>query len=128
VFRVQDGAPAAPPLPAVAPGLGSFRVTGAVSELETGRPLAGLVVRAFDKDLVSDDYLGSATTDRNGRYEIGFDVDAFRDPFDEKPDLYVRVFATDGRELASTETAVRWDAGALERLDVAVPAARLGAA
>lgn len=102
-----------------------FRLAGRVCALESDEPLAGVVVRAFDKDVVSDDYLGSAMTDAEGRYEVHFGADAFRAGFDRHPDLYVRVFAADGRELASTEAAVRWDAGAAEELDVAVPRARL---
>ena len=74
---------------------------------------------------MSDDYLGSATTDGDGRYAVEFGADAFRDAFDQRPDLYVRVFAADGRELASTAAAVRRDAGAAEQLDVSVPRARL---
>ena len=131
VFRVSGlrGAEAAP-APVPEPGAGDlapgrFRLTGAIRELESGRPLAGLLVRAFDKDLVSDDYLGSATTDDDGRYAVEFGADAFRDAFDQRPDLYVRVFAADGRELASTAAAVRRDAGAAEQLDVSVPRARL---
>ncbi len=104
---------------------GRFVVAGVVRELESGRPLAGLVVRGFDKDLLSDDYLGSATTDAEGRYEISFGVEAFRDLFERRPDLYVRVFDAAGQLLHSTEDAVRWDAGKTERLDVAVPRARL---
>ena len=40
-----------------------FRVSGTIEEEETGRPLADLIVRAFDRDLISDDRLGFATTD-----------------------------------------------------------------
>jgi hypothetical protein len=47
-----------------------FRVHGTVEEAETGRPLAGLIVRAFDRDLVFDDKLGFATTDADGRFAI----------------------------------------------------------
>jgi hypothetical protein len=102
-----------------------FTVYGVVRELESGRALGGLVVRGFDKDLMSDDYLGSASTDAGGRYEIQFSAESFRDLFERRPDLYVRVFSADGRLLLSTEDAVRWDAGKTEQLDVAVPRAQL---
>jgi hypothetical protein len=82
-------------------------------------------VRGFDKDLMSDDYLGSATTDPDGRYEIRFAAEAFRDVFERHPDLYVRVFDASGRPLVSTEGSVRWDAGRSEQLDVEVPGALL---
>jgi class 3 adenylate cyclase len=116
------GVEAAPP---ATPGPGRFVLSGVVRERESGRPLAGLVVRAFDKDLMSDDYLGSATTDGEGRYEVRFTADAFRDLFERHPDLFVRVYDAAGREVASTQDAVRWNAGASERLDVAVSSARL---
>jgi class 3 adenylate cyclase len=118
--------PAAPPArPLAADAAEGFVLSGRVRERESGRPLAGLVVRAFDKDLMSDDYLGSAMTDAEGRYEVRFTVEAFRDLFERHPDLYIRVFDATGRELGTTQDAVRWNAGAVERLDVAVPSARL---
>jgi hypothetical protein len=74
---------------------------------------------------MSDDYLGSATTDGEGRYEVRFTAEAFRDLFERHPDLFVRVYDAAGRELGSTQDAVRWNAGAVERVDLAVPSARL---
>jgi hypothetical protein len=42
------------------------------------------------------------------------------------PDIYLRIFdATGSSELHHTQDAVRWNVGAVERLDVAVPRARL---
>ena len=88
--------------------------------------LAGLLVRAWDRDLLHDDFLGEATTDAAGRYEIRFTDEFFADLFEQSPDLYVRVFDGAGeRELCSTRDSVRWNAGAVERLDVEVPAAAL---
>jgi class 3 adenylate cyclase len=153
VFRVMAGAVAEPPLeagpervaatvvaapapPVAAPspaaeapaadGVERFVLAGVVRERESGQPLAGLVVRAFDKDLLSDDYLGSATTDAEGRYEVRFTVEAFRDLFERSPDLYVRVYDAVGRELGSTQDAVRWNVGAVERVDVDLPHQQLG--
>lgn len=116
---------AAQPAPLADPGPGRFVLSGVVRERESGRPLAGLLVRAFDKDLMSDDYLGSATTDAEGRYEVRFAAEAFQDLFERRPDLFVRVYDAAGREVASTQDAVRWNAGAVERVDLAVPSARL---
>ena len=39
-----------------------MRVVGTVLEEESGRPLEGLVVRAYDKDILFDDRLGSVST------------------------------------------------------------------
>ena len=102
------------------------KVTGVVTEKETGRPLAGLVVKGFDKDLVFDDHLGDTRTDDEGHFELEFTDEAFRSPFDENPDLYLRVFDTSGqRELVSTRGSIRWNAGEHEHYALKVPRARL---
>ena len=76
-----------------------FRVEGRVEEAGSGRPIAGLVVRAFDKDLVFDDSLGVCTTDDLGRFLIRFTDDAFRDFAESRPDLYLRVYDSAGKSL-----------------------------
>lgn len=50
----------------------AYRVLGCVVEAESGRPLAGLRVRAFDQDVSVDDYLGESCTDADGHFEIVF--------------------------------------------------------
>jgi hypothetical protein len=76
-----------------------FRVQGTVKESETGRPLSGHIVRAFDKDLLFDDDLGLAITDEQGRFLIQFTEDAFRDFMELSPDLYLRVYDSTGERL-----------------------------
>ena len=76
-----------------------FRVEGTVEDAETGRPLAGLMVRAFDQDLVFDDKLGVAITDELGRFLIRFTEEAFRDFAETSPDLYLRVYDSTGENL-----------------------------
>ena len=125
VARPEAPAPPHETRPVAPPDPDRFVLSGTVSERESGRPLAGLVVRAFDKDLIHDDYLGSATTDAEGRYEVRFTRAAFRDLFEHHPDLYVRIYDAAGREVGSTERAVRWNAGTVERLDVGLPRERL---
>jgi hypothetical protein len=103
-----------------------FRVFGVVREAESGRPLPGLSVRAFDKDVVSDDELGAATTGPDGRFELAFTELAFRDVFEQRPDLYFRVFAAPGgRELHSTRDRVMWNAKGDEDVAIAIPRAAL---
>ena len=41
-----------------------MRVVGSVVEAESGRPLEGLLVRAYDKDLIFDDRLGMTVFER----------------------------------------------------------------
>lgn len=105
---------------------GGFRVRGRLRERETGRPLAGLVVRAYDEDLVFDDKLGFATSDEDGRFEIRFGEEAFRDVFESRPDLYLRVFDHAGSVLLhETRDAVRRDASRDECFEIAIPARAL---
>ncbi len=105
---------------------GRFVVTGTVRVRESGRPLEGVAVRAFDKDRLRDDYLGRDTTDADGRYEIGFVAASFRALFELRPDLYLRIYDAAGRELAATKDRVRWNAGTVEEIDVEIPESRLG--
>ena len=104
---------------------GRFVVTGTVRAQEGGRPLRGLVVRAYDKDKRKDDYLGRDVTDAGGRYEIGFVAAAFRALFERRPDVYVQVYDDRGQQLVTTEDSVRWNAGKVEKIDVEVPEGRL---
>ena len=69
-----------------------FCVAGVVRERETRRPLQGLVVCAYDKDLITDDYLGECATDGEGRFEIRFTDADFKDAVETRPDLYLCVF------------------------------------
>jgi hypothetical protein len=104
----------------------SFVVRGVVEELETGRPLPELVVRAFDKDLILDDSLGYASTDAAGRFEIRFASDRFRDLREERPDLFLRLFDKSGtRLLLETSDAIRWKAKLTEEYRLRVPARAL---
>ena len=48
----------------------TFRIRGFLREKETGVPLSGLFVKAYDKDLLFDDLLGSAISDARGHFEI----------------------------------------------------------
>ena len=104
----------------------SFQVSGTVEEAETGRPLADLIVRAFDRDLLSDDRLGFATTDADGRFEIRFARSAFSSGLETHPDLYLRIFDREGTTLIhETTDAIRWNASHSERYRVRIPAKAL---
>jgi hypothetical protein len=101
-----------------------FRVTGRVVEQESGRPLAGLVVRAFDKDLLFDDRLGEARTDAGGRFEIVFTEVQFMDAYETRPDVYVSVFDAKGaRLLHTTRREVRRDVTTDEHFEIRIPVA-----
>ena len=103
-----------------------YKVSGTVLEAETGRALAGLVVRGWDKDLLFDDHLGNTVTDDTGHFELEFTDERFRQVFDENPDLYLRIYDSSGtRELHSTRASVRRNAGADEHYEIRIPEDRL---
>ena len=82
-------------------------LSGAIRECDAPSftPVAGVLVRAFDEDLGSDDDLmGEARTDVNGRYKLVYeDIDwDLRVPLThhERPDIYIEVYdRVRGREI-----------------------------
>jgi len=103
-----------------------MRVIGTVVEEESGRPLEGLRVRAFDKDMIFDDDLGDALTGADGGFKISYTEAQFRDFNETLPDLYIRVYDGSGQKLLfSSEKAVRRSAEITEYYDVKIPRAKL---
>jgi hypothetical protein len=80
-----------------------LHISGKVRELETGRPVRGITVEAYDADALHDDLLGRTETDENGHYDVptrsrvGF--------FRERPDAYILLKDGNGRTLKSTRSA-----------------------
>jgi receptor-binding and translocation channel-forming TcA subunit of Tc toxin/ABC toxin-like protein/neuraminidase-like protein len=71
-----------------------YKITGRITNLQ-GQPLEDLVVKAFDSDpITSDDPLGEAITDGEGRYSITFSDDALGWEFGG-PDVFIRVYRED---------------------------------
>lgn len=103
-----------------------FHVFGVVLEAESGRPLPRLQVQAFDKDLFSDDFLGEATTDDEGRFDIGFTDADFKDAVESQPDIYLTVLAPGhAQPLHDTSYAIRENASNEEYYEIRIPAARI---
>jgi hypothetical protein len=103
-----------------------FRIFGLVEEAETGRPLTNLVVRAFDRDLIFDDKIGYTNTDGDGRFEICFGKERFRELFETRPDLYLRIYDRTGVHLLhETTDAIRWKASKNEEYRIQIPARAL---
>jgi hypothetical protein len=71
-----------------------YKITGIVRD-ELGKPISGVSVDAFDSDFgTSEDYVGNAVTNPQGKFEINFDDKAFKESFEfleRKPDLFVTV-------------------------------------
>ncbi len=103
-----------------------FHVGGTVRERGSGRPLLDLVVRAYDADVFSDDFLGETRTDADGRFDLVFTQVEFRDVAETHPDLYLVVLdASCERTLHSTRAALRRNAGVEERYTLEVEPAEL---
>ena len=100
-----------------------FRVRGVVRDEASGKPVAGLRVQAFDKDLFSDDFLGDTTTDAEGSFEIRFTDADFKDAVESQPDLYLTVFEPGRHEpIADTSYEIRENASSDEYYEIRVPA------
>ena len=105
-----------------------MRVIGTVVEEESGKPLAGLQVRAFDKDILFDDKLGVALTDAAGAFRINYsqlDFSSFLGT-ETMPELYIRIFDATGKKLLFTsEKAIGNEPQVEERYDIKIPKAKL---
>ncbi len=78
----------------------SYRVYGRVRRTDNGQGIPNLKVTAYDVDWISsDDYLGQATTNTNGDFDIYFnksDFDAGWFDLEGGPDVVVRAYSTSG--------------------------------
>ena len=57
-----------------------FHIHGRVIDRETQQGCAGLRVKAWDKDTVRDDPLGTVITDKEGAFHLEFDTSDFVKP------------------------------------------------
>ena len=103
-----------------------YRIDGVVREQQSGRPVSGLLVRAFDKDVIRDDHLGDTTTDAEGRFTILFNDAAFKDVFEERPDIYLCIFASGRSEpVHDTSYEIRQNAGHEEYFEIEIASTEL---
>jgi DNA-directed RNA polymerase subunit L len=59
----------------------AWTICGRLLNCENGVPIAGAEVTAWDADLLTDDNLGSATTDANGHFRIDYTSIQFKQTF-----------------------------------------------
>ncbi len=83
----------------------------------TGRGISGLTVQAVDKDMLYDDLLGFATTDRRGNFEIRYTY-TNEEIADKRPDIYLKVIDARGRLIHKTD--IRFEAKMLEQFIVRI--------
>jgi hypothetical protein len=108
-----------PMTPRDEPAPDPYRVQGRVARPD-GQPLPGLIVRAYDRDLRSEEPLGEARTGPQGDYAIGYRREQFRRAEKLRADLVVRAFAAadGGPPLAASRTV--FNAPPLTTIDLVV--------
>lgn len=99
------------------PEAGAWVIKGRVTD-EQGNGVGGLIVRLYDKDLFFDDRLGEAKTDANGYYTLTYHTEDFRDFFERKPDLYLRVLDEEENALYTSKREIRYESGRVEVMNV----------
>ena len=103
-----------------------FIITGFVREKESGVGLLGLVVRAYNKALFYDDLIGEAQTSYDGRFEIVSPAKDFRDFYDTRPDISLRIMVVGPggvarREICNPHHAVSWNTSSIDPIVIDVP-------
>lgn len=69
---------------------GKFVVAGRITDKESGAPLVGVRVKAYDLDRKQDDPLGETFTDSNGYYRVEYSTKDIQEA-DKKPETYIEV-------------------------------------
>lgn len=78
-------------------------VSGEVVDAQR-RPLHGVRVRLFDRDVREDDLLGDEWTDAKGRFHMVFHERDYYEPGEGEPELYVVIDTADGVRIANTRS------------------------
>jgi len=89
------------------------------------RPLANLIVRAYDRDMRSEELLGECITDRDGKYEIGWSHSQLSGRGVKTADIVIKVLTREKKTLLFTSDmdAVRFNASPREEINVTIETA-----
>lgn len=102
-----------------------LRILGTVHKEENREALGGVMVEAYDADLLIDDLLGAAQTDNQGRFVIECtDLNEWND----RPDIYLLVKSARGDILHSTRRHIIYDVSEDLAMDVVLGPEPLGKA
>jgi Tc toxin complex TcA C-terminal TcB-binding domain/ABC toxin N-terminal region/Neuraminidase-like domain/Salmonella virulence plasmid 28.1kDa A protein len=102
------------------PSQPQFLVQGQVQYAD-GRLAAGVLVRAFDKDLRSEEFLGDDTTDEHALYLIKYTADKFLRAENGNADLRIAVYEPGGRELVTSD--IQFNAAPEITINLTLPSA-----
>ncbi|MEO8149294.1 MAG: carboxypeptidase-like regulatory domain-containing protein, partial [Bacteroidia bacterium] len=98
-----------------------FLVKGTVL-YDNGNPLIGAIVRAFDKDLRTQELLGETTTDNKGYYEIAYSKEQFIKADKDNADLVVAVFVViDSEEKVLQFSDIFFNATLVQEINLTIP-------
>lgn len=86
------------------------------------QPLSRLLVKAYDRDMRSEAFLGECVTDAQGKYKISYSAEQFNLAEKETADLCMRVYTSGGKHvLFETDLEeVRFNASDNETIDITV--------
>src|SRR5258706_2182024 len=96
---------------------GRYSISGTVRN-QYQKPLVNAMVRAFDKDIRSEQTLGEAPTNDQGFYEIVYSQDRFADTDKQAADVLLRLYDAAGKLLKETE--VHYNAPAELTIDISL--------
>ncbi|TDB67508.1 Tc toxin subunit A-related protein [Arundinibacter roseus] len=96
-----------------------YHVSGRVTDM-SNFPLDQLLVRVFDRDLRSEELIGETVTNRDGWYNLDYFPENFLKDEKQYPDLDVKVFTRNGRQLLYEPTIkeIRFNARRREVIDI----------
>jgi hypothetical protein len=97
----------------------SWIVRGRVTD-EKKQGVGGLTIGLYDKEHVFDDVLGTTLTDDDGKFRLTYQSKEFKDLFEKKPEVYLRVTGKRKKILYTSDKAVKCKAGREEIFNIAI--------
>lgn len=99
----------------------TYLVFGRITN-KRNEPLTNLLVRAYDRDMRSEELLGQSITDKNGKYEIVWTSSRLSERRNKEADIAVKVFTKEKKTLlfSSGMDTVRFNASAREEINIII--------
>jgi len=104
----------------------NYSIYGKIIDRESEQGIPNLTVKAFDKDPIFDDVLGSSKTVEDGSFRILYDEKDFTERFlDKRPDIYLKIFDSAGNLRHTTKDHIRFQADMSEEFIVRISSDRI---